>query len=467
MLSGFYKKFLKNKLIGNIVIVICSIILIYISISLYFTKHFFFNTIVNGVDLSLKNHNAINSKFNSFIDEYSLEIIDRSGQSQIIKGDILEKGKALENEEFLYNNIKSKQKSFGWLLYLFKENKYSVDDVYTINEKKLSVIVDDLDIFKEEIISPENVKFIYNNGKYEMIEEVYGNEANKEKVYETIKMALLNGKKHINLDEEGCYESPKYTINSDKAKEIQKELDKYVSTNISYLFDEDKEVLSGDRISTFININNDLDIELSKEEIKKYIKELSDKYNTIGITRKFKTSTGNTVEVEGGYYGYKINSVAETSLLLENIKNGAVIEKEPSYSQKALFRGENDIGDTYIEINISKQYMWFYKEGKIIAQGSVVTGDPRKGNSTDTGTYMINYKQKEAVLRGANYEAKVNYWMPFNGNIGIHDANWRYNFGGQIYLNDGTHGCVNATLSLAKKIYENIDAGTPVICYKE
>ena len=123
MLSGFYKKFLKNKLIGNIVIVICSIILIYISISLYFTKHFFFNTIVNGVDLSLKNHNAINSKFNSFIDEYSLEIIDRSGQSQIIKGDILEKGKALENEEFLYNNIKSKQKSFGWLLYLFKENK--------------------------------------------------------------------------------------------------------------------------------------------------------------------------------------------------------------------------------------------------------------------------------------------------------------------------------------------------------
>ena len=111
--------------------------------------------------------------------------------------------------------------------------------------------------------------------------------------------------------------------------------------------------------------------------------------------------------------------------------------------------------------------MWFYKEGKVIAEGGVVTGDPRKGYSTLKGTYMINYKQKDAVLRGPGYEAKVNYWMPFNGNIGIHDASWRSSFGYNIYQNNGTHGCVNSPLSLAKKIYENIEAGTPVICYEE
>lgn len=434
---------------------------------MYFSKHFFFNTIVNGVDLSLKDKNSVATSFSDFLEEYSIEIVDRNGESQTIKDNILEKGTMLDSEEAIFKDIKSKQNSLIWITSLFKKNQYNIDNIYSIDEKELLDIVNELNVFKGEIISPKNVRFVYKDGKYEIVEEVYGNEANKERVYEGIKTALLNGETYINLDEEGCYESPKYTINSDKTKEVEKELSKYISTNITYVFGEEKEVLSGERINKFITINDDLEIELSKEEIRLYIKELSDKYNTVGITREFNTSIGSTVQVEGGYYGYKINSVAEASLLIENIKNGAVIEKEPSYSQKALLRGENDIGDTYVEINLTRQYMWFYKEGKIIAQGSVVTGDPRKGNSTDTGTYMLNYKQKEATLRGANYEAKVNYWMPFNGNVGIHDASWRYNFGGQVYLSDGTHGCVNASLSLAKKIYENIEEGTPVICYKD
>ena len=57
--------------------------------------------------------------------------------------------------------------------------------------------------------------------------------------------------------------------------------------------------------------------------------------------------------------------------------------------------------------------------------------------------------------------------MPFNGNVGIHDASWRYSFGGNIYKSDGSHGCVNVPKYLASTIFDNIDAGTPIICYKE
>ncbi|MGV2686707.1 L,D-transpeptidase family protein, partial [Clostridium perfringens] len=110
---------------------------------------------------------------------------------------------------------------------------------------------------------------------------------------------------------------------------------------------------------------------------------------------------------------------------------------------------ENDIGNTYVEVNITRQHVWFYKDGTLITQGDVVTGDPGKGHSTQLGTYMLNYKQKEATLRGNNYEAKVVYWMPLNGNIGNHDASWRYSFGGNIYKNNGTHGCVNSPSYLA------------------
>ena len=79
----------------------------------------------------------------------------------------------------------------------------------------------------------------------------------------------------------------------------------------------------------------------------------------------------------------------------------------------------------------------------------------------------MNYKQKGATLKGAGYSSNVSYWMPFNGNIGLHDASWRSSFGGNIYKTNGTHGCVNMPKYLAKKIFENIKAGTPVICYSE
>ena len=55
--------------------------------------------------------------------------------------------------------------------------------------------------------------------------------------------------------------------------------------------------------------------------------------------------------------------------------------------------------------------------------------------------------------------------MPFNGGIGIHDATWRSSFGGNIYVAGGSHGCVNAPYSLANTIFNNIDSGTPVVCY--
>ena len=116
---------------------------------------------------------------------------------------------------------------------------------------------------------------------------------------------------------------------------------------------------------------------------------------------------------------------------------------------------------------MTNQYLWFYKNGELIAQGDVVTGNVSRGNATPQGTYILNYKQKDATLKGAGYSSNVKYWMPFNCNIGIHDASWRWSFGGNIYKSDGSHGCVNAPEYLAKKIYENIEPGTPIICYKE
>lgn len=77
----------------------------------------------------------------------------------------------------------------------------------------------------------------------------------------------------------------------------------------------------------------------------------------------------------------------------------------------------------------------------------------------------IQYKTRNAVLKGANYRTPVSYWMPFYGNYGIHDANWRGKFGGDIYLLNGSHGCVNTPPAAMKVVYENMESGTPVVLY--
>ena len=464
MKKEFLNKLIKKKAIGNIVIIISVIVLIYLTFSIYFINHFFFNTKVNGVNLSLKNHKEAKEILESYIDNYSIQIIGRDGRCEDISGKDIG---VVYIEKNIIKDIKKDQNTIMWITSLFSEKNYYIDDLIQLSEEDLNKKVNELDIINKDIVEPTNVSFKYDNGIYEIEPEVYGNKINKDKLTEVLVKSIKYGEKTVDLEKNLCYENPKYISDSDKAIETRDLLNKYVSTKITYLFGENKEELNGDIINNWIQIDEDLNVEIDEKALKEYISKLSKNYNTVGITRKFNTSTGKVVDVKGGYYGWKINSVAEEKMLIENIKLGAQLEKEPIYSQKGLYREENDIGNTYVEINITRQYLWFYKDGKVIAEGGVVTGDPRKGYSTALGTYMINYKQKDAVLRGPGYEAKVNYWIPFNGNIGIHDASWRYSFGYNIYQTDGTHGCVNSPLSLAKKIYDNIEAGTPVICYEE
>ncbi|MBE6053242.1 MAG: hypothetical protein E7212_04885 [Clostridium sartagoforme] len=457
-------KFFSSKVIGNIIISICSIILLYLICSLYFINHFFINTKVNGVDLSLKNHNEANYILDNAISKYNIEIVGRDGRNQHVNGKDIEI--AYINKD-IKAEIKKKQNPILWGISIFLKGDYYIDGLIKYNKDKLDNIIDNSEIITKDIEEPINVSFLFLDGDYVIEPEVYGNKINIIKFKKVIDESINKGDTKINLDEKDCYENPVFTSVSDKTIETEELLNKYISTKITYLFGDNKEVLDANIINNWLSVDENLDVVIDEKALTEYISALSSKYNTVGINRNFKTSTGKIVEVKGGYYGWKINSVAEKKLLLEYLNVGANIEKEPIYSQEALYRSEDDVGNTYVEINISRQYMWFYKDGKVIAEGNIVTGDPRKGYSTSEGTYMINYKQKDAVLRGPGYEAKVNYWMPFNGNIGIHDATWRSSFGYNIYSNNGTHGCVNAPLSLAQKIYENIESGTPVICYEE
>ena len=186
----------------------------------------------------------------------------------------------------------------------------------------------------------------------------------------------------------------------------------------------------------------------------------------MGVKREFTSIAGNHVTVEGGTYGWKIDQEAEVSKLIGQIKKGKQEKREPEYEHIAKSRKEFDIGDTYVEVNLSAQHMWFYKDGKTLVSTPVVTGDVSKGRGTPTGVYYILYKTTDYTLTGQGYESKVDYWLPFTQmGVGIHDSSWRNSYGGSIYTYDGSHGCVNTPKDAVETIYNNIQSTYPVVVH--
>ncbi|MBQ2400535.1 MAG: L,D-transpeptidase family protein, partial [Lachnospiraceae bacterium] len=189
------------------------------------------------------------------------------------------------------------------------------------------------------------------------------------------------------------------------------------------------------------------------------------KYNTAYGSRKMMTSYGVEVTVPAGPYGWRMNESKEAAEILEVINSGNQVTREPVWLQRGASHGTYDYGDTYVEVNLTAQHMFFYKDGELVVEADFVSGKSSKGWDTPGGAYPLTYKQRNATLRGEDYETPVSYWMPFNGNIGLHDADWRSSFGGTLYKNNGSHGCVNLPPKAAQLIYEQISAGDPVLCY--
>ena len=137
-----------------------------------------------------------------------------------------------------------------------------------------------------------------------------------------------------------------------------------------------------------------------------------------------------------------MNKEEEVAGLTAMIEAGESGDRTPVYSQEAAAYGDVDYGNSYVEINLTAQHLFLYSNGQRILESDFVSGKPY-GHETPPGTYAVTYTQKYAILRGDTYETMVSYWMPFNEDIGLHDATWQSQLGSNLYQSIGSHGCVN------------------------
>lgn len=443
--------------------ILLGVIIIYLCTVLYFRNHFQLRTTINGVKASNKTVERVTKELENEVKNYTLQLEGRNGTKEKISAKDFNL-KYNPNDEI--KKLKKDQNPFNLLGGIFKRKQYEVSRTISYDEKLLKECIDKMSFFNENAITdPKNASLKYTDKGYEIVKETMGNKIIKDKLYKEIKDAIINNKNVIDLEKSNCYENPKYTSKSKEVVEAQKTMNKYLQSTVTFDIRGNKEVFDTSIIKNLIKVDENFNVSIDKQKVWTYINNLAYTYDTVGKAKDFVTASGTHIKVNGGNYGWKINRSKEVENLVQAIKEGKSVSKKPSYSQIPSSSDPNEIGNSYVEIDLTKQHLWVYKDGALVVDGDVVTGSVVKKTPTPEGVYKLSYKEKDATLKGEDYATPVSFWMPFNGGIGMHDATWRKEFGGKLYEKKGSHGCVNCPYELAKTTFENIKAGTPIICH--
>lgn len=453
----------KKKKIGLAVLIV---IALYIAASVFFQYHYFIGTKVDGYSCGFRSVSKTKELIKEDIKEYKITLKERDKKKESISSSQVDLS---FKDDGKLESIKAGQKGYAWIVALFRPQTYDGGITLTLDDNAFDNTYENLNAFnKDMVVAPVDAYSAYDaaSNSYSIVPEVYGNTVKKKKFKPVLKAAILNMDKSIDIEKNDCYKNPAYKKDSKEVIEANHTLNKYVQEVITYDFDDRTEQLTGAKLSKWLYETPKHEVKVHREKVAKYIKKLAKKYDTVGITRKFKSICGNNVKVSGGTYGWKIDQEAETTNLIKVIKKGKSVKRKPEYAHRAKSRKEFDIGNTYVEVSLGEQHMWFYKNGKTLVSTDVVTGDISKGHGTPTGVYYILYKTTDYTLTGQGYASHVDYWLPFiQIGVGIHDSSWRGSYGVGIFTYDGSHGCVNTPRSAVQKIYNNIESTYPVVVH--
>lgn len=455
----------KKILLIVICIVIAALVAAYLAVGIYFRDRFLPNTQINSIDCSGKTAAEVEEILKKEADGYTLTIKERGDKEETINGSDIDVELDFGDS---VNQIVEEQNSFAWPMAFKNPQKVKLEQVVTYDEAALSSAVAALECADESQMTESTNAALteYQAGTgYELTNAVFGTKLDTARLAEQIEESVKSLTTNLDLEAESYYEDPQYTEDSEEAQAMLAKANQYVNTTVTYTFGDSSEVLDGTTISGWLTIGDDLSVTLDQSKASEYVASLADTYNTYGKSKTLSTSYGSTVTVPGGNYGWKIDQDTTANALIGYLENGESYTGDVSYSQTAASHGSNDYGNTYVEINLTAQHLYFYKNGSLVVQSDFVSGNLSKGYDTPSGAYKLAYKQRDKTLRGADYATPVSFWMPFNGGIGLHDATWRSSFGGTIYKTSGSHGCINLPYSVAQTIYNSISAGDAVLCY--
>ncbi len=446
----------------------------FLSLMLYYRSHFPVNTWINGIYCTGKTVEQVNDELSEEESAAAVLLVD----ADLVSWEVpMQDGGVRPDYTDALNEYMEQNAGGFWPDNLNRPIYATVESQsFSVDEEKLRACLLSLPFVEKEQKRPKGVKvdespygFILADGNTRRLD------LDKTVVY--IRDCLARGETEVFLSEGGCYTD----LTDSQADEAQRKLWDQICEftrrceGIVYDMGAEQIPLSADIAGGFLkrqadggfSADEEGGLMVDEESVRLWVENLALRYDTSDTTRKFSATRGETVEVKYVTYGTKLDVEAETTYLLEALTaEEALPEKHiPAYSKEAYVRGLDDIGDTYIEVDLTDQKLYYYVDGEIALETDVVTGNLSKKYDTPEGINFVYNKQRNRTLRGPGYSSFVRYWMPVKGGIGLHDASWRSKFGGEIYKTNGSHGCINMSIPIAAQLYEMVEIGTPVIMF--
>ncbi len=445
----------------------------YIGVSVYFMSHFYMNTEINGHDFSRQTVEDVKEYIQQQVKGYSLTIREKDNKTDTISGAEISL-EYKENQDI--ENVLKNQNAFLWPQAFFVKNSSKATVEVSYDRDALEKKIHNLQAVKAEQTPPTSAYPKFNGTEYEVEPEVTGTEVNQDLLREKIHQYISEFQPELDMVAENCYALPKYTSESGDVRAACNEMNEYLKASITYSMDQPV-VVDKTLISNWVSADENMKVTFDEAAVREWLREFGKQYDTVGKTRTITSPWGKTVEVSGGTYGWSVDEDAEFPALVESIKKGEVVTREPIYvpGQTAASRGPQDWGNTYAEVDLSGQHMWFIVDGAIALETDVVTGVPNPARETPSGVYSILEKELNSTLVGEvdpttgepEYRTPVAYWMRVTwSGIGFHDANWQPAFGGSLYATGaGSHGCINMPVDQAGALFNMMPVGTPVIIH--
>ena len=377
-------------------------------------------------------------------------------------------------------NEAANEGNFNWVSKLFKSSEYAVKYDYNYSEEDLKNLIQNYDWGSEV---SQNAKIVRaDSGKFEIQPETLGDKFDTNTLLNYIMEQLSAGKNTITMEESGCYENYRAKV---KATDLEDDLEvynRYANCNITFDFEDRKKLLDNDTIISWLLTKEDgsfvttsgHDIPLNQDAIAEFVAEMADETDTFGKDHEFYATLDGWITVPWTYascYGWQIDQKATVEQIIELINAGDPVVVEPVYTAwgTGYTRATDDIGTTYIEVDISAQHFWYYRDNEVIMDYDIVSGtETNSERRTPRGICQIVGHVKGKTLGTyavQGYEQWVDFWMPFNYyGCGFHDLS-RSSYGGSVYMYNGSHGCLNMRWSEAQNLYNNIEDGLPVIIH--
>lgn len=280
--------------------------------------------------------------------------------------------------------------------------------------------------------------------------------------------ALLRLEADCALEGEGQSVPPSVSDDDPRLTEAADEANRILSTRLVYTFSAEKEqpaseALSRDRIASLVSISPDYRVSIRQDAVERCAAALSAAHSDAVRQGDFITSAGQTVSLTVDYYGQQVDSAALAEDLYFCLSSGISGTREAPYIPAA--ESGLPYGGSYVEVDLTRQELLVYRDGMCVVSTPIVSGCVADGNRTPTGVFTIYSMVRDTWLSGPTWYDHVDYWMAFYGAYGLHDASWRSEFGDEIYIHEGSHGCPNLPVEIAGQVYENVRIGTRVIIH--